>query len=137
MYRVRILLADDYQAMLEKVSGLLESEFEVVGAVGDGQSLLDAVSELDPDVAVIDISMPILTGIEAARQLRGSGSSVKIVFLTVHSDPEMVRQAFKAGGLAYVVKLSLASDLVPAIREVLAGRTFVSKVSSFEDDAPL
>jgi DNA-binding NarL/FixJ family response regulator len=116
--------------MLKKVSELLESEFDVVGSVGDGQSLLDSVFELHPDVVVVDISMPILSGIEAARRLRGLGSEVKIVFLTVHADPELVREAFEAGGLAYVVKFSLASDLLPAIREVLAGRSFVSELGS-------
>lgn len=118
MHRIRILLA--------KVAELLQPEFDVIGSVGDGQCLLDKVSELHPDVVVVDISMPVINGIEAARLLRDLDSEVKVVFLTVHADPEMVSEAFEAGGLADVVKLSLASDLVPAIREVLAGRSFVS-----------
>ncbi|MFZ0428936.1 MAG: response regulator transcription factor [Acidobacteriota bacterium] len=126
MHRIRILLADDHSVMLEKVAELLQPEFDVIGSVGDGQCLLDKVSELHPDVVVVDISMPVINGIEAARLLRDLHSEVKVVFLTVHADPEMVSEAFEAGGLAYVVKLSLASDLVPAIREVLAGRSFVS-----------
>lgn len=126
MHRIRILLADDHFVMLEKVSELLQPEFEVIGSVGDGQCLLDKVSELHPDVVVVDISMPVINGIEAARRLRDLDSKVKVVFLTVHADPEMVSEAFEAGGLAYVIKVSLASDLLPAIREVLAGRSFVS-----------
>ena len=126
MDRVRVLLADDHQDFLEAVARLLEPEFEVVQTAGDGQRLIDEAARLEPDVLVLDISMPVLNGIEAARQLRGAGSRAKIVFLTVHQDPDYVRGALEAGALGYVAKSRLASDLPLALREALAGRSFVS-----------
>lgn len=135
MKRIRVLLADDYQDMIQKITELLESDLEVVGSVGDGHSLMDAIDELRPDVAVVDVSMPRLNGLEAARRLKESGSEVKVVFLTVHTDPETVRQAFEAGGLGFVAKFSMASDLLPAIREVLAGRSFVSDLGFIGDQS--
>ncbi len=126
MNRPRVLLADDHLLMREKVTRLLESEFDIIGAVPDGEALLKEATELDPDIVILDISMPGLTGIEAARRLRETGSHAKIVFLTVHEDPDYVREALWTGALGYVVKPRLASDLLVAIREVLEGRLFVS-----------
>jgi DNA-binding NarL/FixJ family response regulator len=123
---VRLLLADDHQAMLERVKTLLDCEFEVVGAVDNGQALVDAVTELNPDVLVVDISMPVLNGIDAVRQIRKSGSKARVIFLTVHEDPDIVPVCFAAGALGFVVKSRLASDLIPAIRLALANHTFVS-----------
>jgi DNA-binding NarL/FixJ family response regulator len=130
--RARVLLADDHQDFLAAAARLLEPEFEVVQTVGDGQRLVDEAARLEPDVLVLDISMPVLNGIEAARQLRGAGSRAKIVFLTVHQDPDYVRGALAAGALGYVVKSRLASDLPLALREALAGRSFVSPSISQE-----
>ena len=124
--RIRILMADDHKAMLERIKGLLDVEFDVVGTVDNGQALVDAAKKLSPDVLVVDISMPELNGIEAVRQIRSSGSTAKIIFLTVHEDPDFVPMCFDAGALAYVVKSRLASDLIPAIRLALTGHTFVS-----------
>jgi DNA-binding NarL/FixJ family response regulator len=132
--RARVLLADDHQDFLAAATRLLEPEFEVVQAVGDGQRLVDEAARLGPDVLVLDISMPVLNGIEAARQLRGAGSRAKIVFLTVHQDPDYVRAALAAGALGYVVKSRLASDLPLALREALAGRSFVSPPISREQE---
>jgi DNA-binding NarL/FixJ family response regulator len=98
----------------------------VVNRVGDGKSLLDEAVRLQPEVVVLDISMPVLNGLQAALELRRTGSKAKIVFLTVHEDPDYVRGAFAAGAQGYVVKSRLASDLPLAIREALAGRHFVS-----------
>ena len=123
---MRILLADDHPGVLGVVQGLLEPDFDVVGAVDNGESLFEAAMKLHPDVIVTDISMPKLSGIEAANRLRESGSSSKIVFLTVHTDPDVVRAALKTGALAYVLKTSLTTDLLFAIHEALAGRAFVS-----------
>ncbi len=124
--RLRVLLADDHQDFLTVTKRLLEPEFDVVKTVGDGKALIAAVAELDPDVVVLDISMPVLNGIEAARQLAAAACRARIVFLTVHRDPDYLRAALGAGALGYVVKSRLASDLVPALREVLAGRLVVS-----------
>lgn len=124
--RVRVLLADDHPAVRESVLRLLAPEYDVVGAVGDGQSLIDAMDRLRPDVLVLDISMPVMSGIQAARRIKEAGSKVRIVFLTIHEDPEFVRETVVVGALGFVSKPRLASDLPLAIREVLAGRSFVS-----------
>ncbi len=106
MSRVRILLADDHRGLLDVVVRVLEPEFEVAGTVVDGKALLEAAALLRPDVVVLDISMPGLDGFEAAGQLKKAGAQVKIVFLTVHDEPDFVRRAFEVGGLGYVVKVS-------------------------------
>jgi DNA-binding NarL/FixJ family response regulator len=124
--RIRVLLADDHEDFLAVVARLLEPEFEVVQTVSDGQALLAEAARLKPDVVVLDISMPVLDGIEAARRLQAAGSKSRLVFLTVHQDADYVRAARAAGAQGYVVKCGLASDLLPALREALAGRSFVS-----------
>jgi len=124
---VRILLADDHPHFPEIEERLLESEFEVVGKVSNGQALFDEAIRLKPDVIVTDISMPILNGIEASSRLKESGCSSRIVFLTVHSDPEFVRTCLSTGAFGYVAKSRLLSELVPAIHEALAGKIFVSR----------
>ena len=126
MVRARILLADDHKDIREKVMQQLDPEFEVVGAVEDGNALLKAASQMKPDVCVVDISMPIMSGIEAATQMKASGSRVKIVFLTVHEDPDFLQAALDAGALGYVIKSRVVTDLSPAIRAALADRLFVS-----------
>ena len=128
--KIRILLADDHSPLLELVQGLLEPTFDVVGCVRDGESLVEAARKLQPDVIVTDISMPKLNGIDAAYQLRESGSSSKIIFLTVHADPDFVQAALKTGAVAYIWKLRIETDLLVAIGEVLAGRIFVSSLES-------
>ena len=126
MGRARILLADDHPDLLKTVERHLEPEFEVVGKVLDGQLLLQEAIRLKPDVIVSDISMPLLNGIEAADQLKESGCQSRIVFLTVHSDPDFVRSCLATGALGYVVKSRMNTELVPAIREALAGNIFIS-----------
>jgi DNA-binding NarL/FixJ family response regulator len=128
-------LADDHEDCRAVAAGLLEPEFEVVKTVGDGQALLDAAAGLAPDALVVDISMPVLDGLEAARRLQAAGSTAKIVFLTVHCDSDYVEAAFTAGGLGYVVKSRLALDLRLALREALAGRSFVSPSVSWDLEA--
>jgi DNA-binding NarL/FixJ family response regulator len=132
--RMRVLLADDHPDFLAAAARLLEPEFAVVQTVGDGQALLAEAARLEPDVLVLDITMPVLNGIEAARQLKGTGSRAKIVFLTVHQDPDYVQGALAAGALGYVVKCRLASDLPLALREAVAGRSFVSPSISLEQE---
>jgi DNA-binding NarL/FixJ family response regulator len=124
--KVRVLVADDHPLLLKAVVNLLEPTFEIVGRVADGKSLFESAMQLQADVIVSDISMPTLTGIEAANKLKVSGCRSKIVFLTVHSDLEFVRDCLAAGALGYVVKSHLKTDLVPAIREALAERIFIS-----------
>lgn len=124
--RARLLLADDHKHMREKVEQQLQPEFEVVGAVEDGNALLTAVAQMLPEVCVVDISMPIMGGIEAVNRMKASGVNVKVVFLTVHEDPDFLQAALDAGALGYVVKSRVATDLLPAIRAALAGRLFIS-----------
>ena len=123
---LHIVLADDHKAMLERVKGLLKSQFADVEAVENGQALVDLTRSSNPDVVIVDIEMPGINGIEAVRQIRKSGSTAKIVFLTVHEDPDMVPLCFEAGAMAFVVKSRLASDLIPAIQLALTDHTFVS-----------
>jgi DNA-binding NarL/FixJ family response regulator len=123
---MRVLLADDHADFLAAVVRHLEPHVEVVKAVGNGQALLDEAARLEPDVIVLDISMPVLNGIEAARKLKATGSLAKIVFLTVHADSDYVRAALGTGALGYVLKSELASDLLPCLKDVLIGRSFVS-----------
>jgi DNA-binding NarL/FixJ family response regulator len=126
MVRARVLLADDTPQVLEVVTRILTPIFEIIDAVGDGKDLFDSAMKLQPDVIVCDISMPVLNGIEAANKLKVSGCRSRIVFLTVHSDPDFVRVCLHSGALGYVVKSRIATELVTAIQEALAGRTFVS-----------
>ena len=122
----RILIADDHPEVLKKVTRWLAPEFDVVGTVTDGQALLPAVAELQPGVVILDITMPGINGIEAARQLKQAGSTAKLIFLTIHEDPDFLAEALSAGAHGYVVKSRVASDLIHAIHEALANRIFVS-----------
>ena len=126
MRKLRVLLADDHRGLLEVVRSLLKTEVEIVGCVDNGESLFKSAMELHPDVIVTDISMPRISGIEAVDRLRESGCSSKVVFLTSHSDPDFVDAALKTGALAYVLKNSIATDLLFAIREAFVGRVFIS-----------
>ncbi|HXJ92716.1 MAG TPA: response regulator transcription factor [Terriglobia bacterium] len=123
---LHIVIADDHKAMLQRVKGLLNSQSAMVEAVDNGQALVDLARELKPDVVIVDIEMPGMNGIEAVRLIRKSGSAAKVVFLTVHEDPDMVPLCLEAGALAFVVKSRLASDLIPAIQLALTNHTFVS-----------
>jgi DNA-binding NarL/FixJ family response regulator len=119
-------LADDHPDFVAIEAQLLEPEFDVIEKVGDGRASLEESARLKPDILVLDISMPVINGIEAAQRLRASGSVVKIVFLSVHEDADYVRAAVAAGALGYVVKCRVASDLLPALRAAAAGREFFS-----------
>jgi DNA-binding NarL/FixJ family response regulator len=128
--RARVLLADDHSVMLNRVGVLLSSSFEVVGAVTNGREMISAGIRLNPDVIVADITMPGLTGIEAAQQLREAGSRAKFVFLTIHIEHEFVDACVSQGALGYVVKSHMKTDLIPAIKAALTGRTFISPLVS-------
>lgn len=126
MAKVRVLLADDHPLLLKSVDRILTPTFEIVGKVGNGRSLFESAMKLQPDVIVTDISMPVMNGTEAVNKLRVAGCRSKIVFLTVYSDPEYVSYCLAAGGLGYVVKSRMATDLPHAIQEAMAGRSFIS-----------
>ena len=126
MKRARVLLADDHRIIVEGLRGILEPEFELVGAVEDGRALVAAAQKLNPDVIVADISMPLLNGIEAAQQLKRANSPAKIIFLTMHPDVTYATRALEAGALGYVLKHSASSELIAAIREALKGRVYVT-----------
>jgi DNA-binding NarL/FixJ family response regulator len=126
----RVLVADDVTPVLSAVAELLRGTFEVVGMVSDGQAALEAVLALDPDLALLDISMPCMSGIDVARELNRCGSSARIVFLTVHEDTDILETCLAAGGLGYVVKVFMDTDLIPAMNEALAGRVFISRFAS-------
>jgi DNA-binding NarL/FixJ family response regulator len=122
----RVLLADDHPEFLGVVARHLEPHFTVIRTVANGQAMLDEAARLEPDVVVLDISMPVLNGIEAARKLKATGSRAKIVFLTVHADQDYVRAALRAGAVGYVLKSELASDLLPCLRQADVASPFVS-----------
>jgi DNA-binding NarL/FixJ family response regulator len=124
----RVLLVDDNQAMLARAASVLTADCLVVGQAHDGASALAQASALRPDVIVLDISMPGMSGLEVAARLGQAGSTAAIVFLTVHEDAELVEAAQAAGGIGFVVKRRLASDLAHAIREARARRPFVSRL---------
>ena len=126
MQSARILVADDHKEMRDSVCRCLEEEFNVIGAVADGAALLEAAARLDPDVCLLDISMPKLNGIEVANQLKQCGSRAKVIFLTIHEDMDFAQAALKTGASGYVIKRRLASDLLRAVKEALAGRIFIS-----------
>jgi DNA-binding NarL/FixJ family response regulator len=124
--KVRVLVAEDNQAMREIIVSALAADFDVILAVSDGESAVAANAQLLPDVAVLDISMPILNGIDVARRIRETCTSTQVIFLSAHADAETVEAAFETGSLAYVLKPRLGTDLVPAIKLALNGRRFVS-----------
>jgi DNA-binding NarL/FixJ family response regulator len=134
---IKVLLADDHPGFPGLVASLLEPTFEVVGRVADGRSLFEAAMKLKPDVIVTDICMPVLNGLEAADLLKKSGCVAKIVFLSVHSEPDFVQAGLSAGALGYVVKPRVGTELVPAIREALAGKIFISPGLSREASSTL
>ena len=133
MTRPRILLADDHKEMRDRIKRYLELDFDVIAAVENGRTLLEAAARLNPDICLLDISMPVLNGIETAIQLRQSGSTAKVLFLTIHEDPDFLDAALRTGASGYVLKRRMASDLRPAIRDVLAGKTFISSSAVFPD----
>jgi DNA-binding NarL/FixJ family response regulator len=123
---VRVLIVDDNDAMLARAAAALKNCCDVVGQARDGREALAAAETLHPDVIVLDISMPGMSGFEVAAHLRETGSKAALVFLTVHVGDDFVGAAQAVGGTGYVVKPRLASDLVVAVREAHAGRPFVS-----------
>lgn len=127
MNRARVLLADDHAAMLDRWRGLLEPEFEVVGTVSDGESLVLEAERLYPDVIVTDIVMPGMSGIAAAGAILRRHPAARIVFATVHADSTMLRRSLAMGAMGYVLKVRAGDDIVPAIRAALRGELHISR----------
>jgi DNA-binding NarL/FixJ family response regulator len=121
-----VLLVDDFALMLDRAAEVLTPTCEIVGAVQDGSAALHAAATLQPDVIVLDISLNGLSGLDVAARLRAAGSTAAVVFLTLHEEQALVQAARAAGGLGYVVKRRLVSDLATAVLEARAGRPFVS-----------
>ena len=126
----RVVVADDLESVLDDVVTLLRDAFNVVGMVSDGQTALAAILKLEPDLVVLDISMSGMTGIEVASELKRRGNKTRIVFLTVHEDSDIIATCLSVGALGYVSKALMDSDLISAMNEALAGRVFVSRLSS-------
>lgn len=132
MSRPRVLLADDHVVVSEGLKQLLADDFELVGAVQDGRSLVAAAKKLRPDVIVADITMPHLNGIDAMAQLRKDNADIKVVFLTMHHDPAYARRALEAGASGFVVKHSAPAELIMAIQAALKGQTFITPALASE-----
>ena len=126
MNRPRVLLADDHTLLLEAFQKLLVDEFDVVGAVSDGRALVAAVATLRPDVVVVDVTMPLLNGIDATRQIKQAQPDTRIIILTMNEDPDLAAAAFRAGASGYLLKRSAASELGTAIREVMKRRSYIT-----------
>ena len=138
MKRPRVLLADDHQMLLDALKELLEPSYEVVGLVTDGRALLKASEKLQPDIIVLDIAMPKLNGLDAARQLKQSMPTVRLVFMTMNEDPYLVAEAFRAGASAFLLKQAAGLELNRAIERVLKGGTYVTpSVAKGLDDISL
>jgi DNA-binding NarL/FixJ family response regulator len=137
MKKPRLLLADDHTLVLEGLKKILESDFELVGAAENGRDLLRLAEELKPDVVLLDISMPLLNGIDACKQLLKASPQAKVIFVTMHADSDYVAEAFRAGASGYLLKRSAASELVNAIHEVIKGRYYVTPLVTREALGPL
>jgi DNA-binding NarL/FixJ family response regulator len=120
------MLADDHRILREAFTRLLEPDCDVVGSVADGRALLDAAPDLRPDIIVLDVAMPLLNGMDAARQLKRTMPKVKIIFLTMNEDPDVAAEAFRLGASGFLLKNSAASELLQAIQEVSRGRSYVT-----------
>lgn len=126
MKKPTVILADDHTLVLEGFQRLLETHCELLATVGDGHALLQAVAQHRPDIVILDISMPVMNGIEAARALKAKFPSIKLVFVTMHADPAYLRAAFQVGASGYILKQSLSDELTQALHTVLRGQTYVT-----------
>jgi DNA-binding NarL/FixJ family response regulator len=126
MAKPRVIVADDHTLLAEAFEKLLAPECDVVAKVADGRALVNAVREHHPDVVVLDLAMPLLNGLEAARQIKQFDRAIKLVFVTMNEDPDLAAEAFRVGGSAYLLKRSAGSELLAAIREAMKHRSYVT-----------
>ena len=130
MKRLRFLIADDHKMLADALETVLEPRYEVVGKVSDGRALLEVAEKLKPDFVVLDIAMPHLNGFDAGRQLKESFPNMKLIFMTMHDDPYLVGEAFRAGASGFLLKEAAASELTDAIDQVLKGGTYITAAAS-------
>jgi DNA-binding NarL/FixJ family response regulator len=128
--KARIVVADDHVRVLDSVSTLLRNDFTVVASAPDGPRALEAAQRLDPDLVLLDITMPGLSGLQVARELKRSGARARIVFLSMHPAQDYIEAAVSAGGHGYVLKTRIQPDLVSAVNHVLSGQIFVPTLSA-------
>src|SRR5262245_40199524 len=126
MERIRLLLADDHVMFAQGLESLLRDEFELLGTVTNGEQLVEATLRLNPDVILVDVSMPVLNGFDAVRKIKVSGNDAKIIFLTMHNDASLLAEAFRCGASGYVLKQAAGEELATAIREVARGGNYIS-----------
>ena len=133
--RLRLIVADDHAGLLVEVQSMLASEFDIVATVRDGLELVKAAEQLRPEVVITDIRMPLMDGIDASREIVSRGFCRSVVLLTTFGQPELVRSAFNAGILGYVLKINAGEELIPAVRAAIEGRSYLSHgVRSYRED---
>jgi len=126
MERIRLLIADDHVMFAQGLESLLRDEFDLLGMAGNGEELVEATLRLNPDVILVDISMPVLNGFDAVRLIRDRGSETRIIFLTMHDDATLLSEAFRCGASGYILKQAAGEELVNAIRVVAHGQNYIS-----------
>jgi DNA-binding NarL/FixJ family response regulator len=126
MRRAKVLLADDHTIVAEGLESLLKEDYELVGTVSDGAQLIEAARKLRPDVIVTDLSMPVLSGLDALRRLKADQIDARVIFLTMHADARVATEAFRAGASGYLLKQAAGEELITAIDDVLHGRTYLT-----------
>lgn len=137
MDRIRLLLADDHVMFAQGIESLLGDEFELLGKAENGEQLVEATLRFQPDVILVDISMPVLNGFDAVRKIRESGSQARIIFLTMHDDAMLLAEAFRCGASGYILKHAAGEELINAIREVARGHNYVSPLVTNRPTDPL
>lgn len=137
MKRTRLIIADDHVMFAQGLESLLHDEFELLGTAGNGEELVESTLRLEPDVILVDISMPVLNGFDAVRRIKASGSDTRIIFLTMHDDATLLSEAFRCGASGYILKQAAGEELVNAIKEVAHGNNYVSPLVTNLPDEPL
>lgn len=137
MKRTRLLIADDHVMFAEGLESLLRDEFDLLGTARNGEELVEATLRLQPDVILVDISMPVLNGFDAVRSIKANGNDARIIFLTMHDDATLLSEAFRCGASGYILKQAAGEELVNAIREVAQGNNYVSPLVKDLPDEPL
>jgi DNA-binding NarL/FixJ family response regulator len=126
MPKARIIIADDHTLLVDAFEALLSADCEVLAKVADGQALLAAAAALHPDIVIVDLAMPLLNGLEAARLIRQRDPAIKLIFVTMNEDADIAAEAIRIGGAAYVLKRSAPSELLTAVREAMKGRSYIT-----------